>query len=434
MEITSSSEKVTRKWNSRVIRWRLSPTGAPEGAQALVASAFAVWKDSTSIPLTFEYAGETTETGPAEDGYCDIHFGINLTGYGFASDVIAVTFRNGSAGGGLRTAQDAIMEDADILINPQLSSYWVTETPTAATQLDLKEVLIHEIGHLVGLAHSFLIDAIMFPSKPPPGSAEDFVALFRNPKRTLSQDDISWANYLYSNASLNGVGGWIEGRTILGSRNYIGAHVIAMKTDAPDLSLQFYPNSNSGDLIVKGLSNVSTFSEQDGNFTIPALPPGSYKVGVQDSNRFLTYSLSNVNTYLASQSNLSLFPNAFWTNPDCENGSVITTSNVDSEFSNLASVSVEANKAVCGVEVLGKTQSSSTCRSTASLASGCGGGGCQLNANEEQESNSARSWSGLVLIVFGTIVLLWSFKIWLEGSRSKKKKPLSSIPRDKDLL
>lgn len=61
---------------------------------------------------------------------------------------------------------------------------WSANTPTPNGYLDFETVAAHEFGHSIGLTHSGVRDALMFPS-------------YSGPRRYLSQDDIQGAQYLY---------------------------------------------------------------------------------------------------------------------------------------------------------------------------------------------------------------------------------------------
>ena len=61
-----------------------------------------------------------------------------------------------------------------------------SSNPTASNQVDLESVAVHEIGHNLGLGHSQVQNAIMFPSIP-----------LGTTKRNLGQDDINGLQALY---------------------------------------------------------------------------------------------------------------------------------------------------------------------------------------------------------------------------------------------
>ncbi|KAK4783382.1 hypothetical protein SAY86_007756 [Trapa natans] len=65
------------------------------------------------------------------------------------------------------------------------SEHWSTVNPTR-TQIDLESVAMHEMGHILGLMHSTVKNAIMYPSFHPGGI-----------KRELQKDDIDGIHALY---------------------------------------------------------------------------------------------------------------------------------------------------------------------------------------------------------------------------------------------
>lgn len=424
IEYTSSGKKVLREWDPPVIKWRYQAAGAPEGARDIIANAFAVWKSSTQADVEFEYAGTSPADGPTVDGFCDIFFNVDLTSLGLGSNIIAFTFRNGSVSDTPRTTSDRILEDADIVLNPAFKDLWISTVPTDPSQLDLQEIITHEIGHLLGLAHSFLIDAVMYPAKPTSGSNPQLKSLFRVPKRSLAQDDIAWLGSLYPTDAFEDSTAVAEGYVAYGKSDYAGAHVIALKKNEDDLDFQFYPNESSGDLIVKGMKNVSAFTDEDGDFEIPGLLPGDYVFAIQDANAFLDYSLANVNSYLRINASSLTIPTAFNSNPDCGNREILTPTNIEAAFAAISPLSISAGRALCGLDFIAHT-GEQKCLSSAEDSSSCGGsGGCAV-----AETQSV-SWQGIGLSLLGIIIILFSLKMNLrKPPRPKvKKHPLDKNP------
>jgi hypothetical protein len=70
-------------------------------------------------------------------------------------------------------------------------------TPQAAGAYDLESLLTHELGHWMGLDHSALIRAMMFPFAPPPGQFLGSRPTAQAPDGPLSDDDRTGIRALY---------------------------------------------------------------------------------------------------------------------------------------------------------------------------------------------------------------------------------------------
>jgi len=428
IELTTSSQKVIRQWDPPIIKWRYNPSGAPSNIQSIIETALNTWKTQSQSTVEFEFSGTTTNNIPVLDGYCDFLFNVNFQALGLPNNIIALTFRNGSITDTLRSKSDRILEDADIIVNPELSDLWITGIPTDPTQLDLNEIILHESGHLLGLAHSFLIDSVMYPAKPRTSSDPELKALYRVPKTTLAHDDSAWLSWLYPNSSFASSTGTIEGRVFYNDRPYVGAHIVAAKLNESDLAYPFYPSSGAGDLLVRGLQNVATFSEQNGYFKIPGLNPGSYVLSVQDGESFLNFSLSNVNDYLRQNRSVSEIPTAFYRSPDCGSDSILSLNDFTNQYNAAAAFLVGAGRSYCGVDFQAKT-GESFCTNSPRESNSCGGGGCQVSENSKAFSGIM----GILLSVAGLLAILVLHRAIATLPRGAKADCTSTFdPTDKD--
>jgi len=148
--------------------------------------AFATW---TAPNATCTPGISGIELAPAADdtiaGYAVGQSNRNLVGvlptwpYAGGSDTLAlttVTFRPNTGE----------MLDVDLEVNGAVS--WAFDAP-ASDQYDLEAVLTHEVGHMLGLAHSPVVDATMHPTYTP-GAIE---------MRTLTPDDEEGICTVYPN-------------------------------------------------------------------------------------------------------------------------------------------------------------------------------------------------------------------------------------------
>jgi len=120
---------------------------------------------------------------------------------------------------------------------------------------DLQTVATHELGHFIGLDHSAVVRATMYPFAPA--------------KETqLSWDDVAGASLLYPKAALDVGTGGISG-TISKTGAVFGAHVFANPTGS---------NNPFGAFPSIRKTPIGTLSDLSGNYTIIGLPPDDYVV------------------------------------------------------------------------------------------------------------------------------------------------------------
>ena len=220
-----------------------------------IIAAMQSWNDiNTGF---FVFAAPTVGTGTAlnsTDGKNSIFFDETGAIFGAGSTAIAFTALNFSAASG-------VISDADLLFNGTLT--FSTATPTPAGVFDIQGIATHELGHVQGLDHAGLINAVMFPIG---ADGEQF-------QRFLSSDERIGASVLYPE-TVNGFGlgalqagdgdlprttGSITGAVrTSGGTPVPGAHVVAQDAN--------------------GLAVVSDVGKSDGSYSLPGLPPGTYQV------------------------------------------------------------------------------------------------------------------------------------------------------------
>jgi len=162
-----------RKWDHTNLTYFFqngtSDIGANDERQA-IRDALALWASVT--PLTF------TEVSNAASADIVILWGIGEHGDGFPFDgvngVLAHAFFPPPNGGSL--AGDAHFDDAET---------WTLSVRSGSSQpIDLVTVAAHEIGHSLGLGHSQVSGALMFP-------------FYSGSHRFLDQDDVNGIQFLY---------------------------------------------------------------------------------------------------------------------------------------------------------------------------------------------------------------------------------------------
>jgi hypothetical protein len=147
----------------------------------------------------------------------------------------------------INTPLPSIVFDADIAFNPK--AQFSTSTPPLANSFDLQSLATHEFGHALGLDHSGIAHAVMFPAGDTGQSQQ----------RTLSSDDIIGISFLYPSSNFATYMGAISGQVAFSNVGGIyAAHVVAI-------------DAKTGNVVMDGLAN------QDGGYKL-FVPPGSYNV------------------------------------------------------------------------------------------------------------------------------------------------------------
>lgn len=157
------------RWKPNAINWYYNPAGAPStiASTALdtIKQSMAYWTSVCNI--NFNYMGETTKgsTSTSKDS-------TNVIGWGDADGATGITYTSMKG----NTAPISISE-SDINFN-------IAEVRDTTT---LRAVANHELGHMLGLAHSDVSASIMFANP-----YHDIQYLL-----TLRQDDITGCTDVY---------------------------------------------------------------------------------------------------------------------------------------------------------------------------------------------------------------------------------------------
>lgn len=220
-----------------------------------VARAAATWSAVESAQVQFAFQGMTTALPEVIDGRTTIGF---LDRPDLDQVLGATSFM-------IDTTTGAIVE-ADVFLNSRF--VWSVAPAGVPGRVDLESVVLHELGHLLGLSHSAVGEtertsggsrrvvasgAIMFPIAMSSGTIAE---------RVLHADDIAGISDLYPTAAALTDTGAIVGRVTRNGQGLLGAHVLAF-------------NPESGVLI--GNFTLNT----DGEFVIARLPAGPYVLRVE---------------------------------------------------------------------------------------------------------------------------------------------------------
>jgi hypothetical protein len=147
----------------------------------VAARELAVWDQYTGKTfLTTTKNSATNGEVWFMDGRNSIEF-ASAVGWNLPGNILGVCSFNDLNSAGVNTG---IMQESDILINPNYN--WDNG------YYDIGRVLLHEIGHAIGLGHSEFGDAIMGPYIYPGDTRSE-----------LTADDIAGATFLYGPGSRN---------------------------------------------------------------------------------------------------------------------------------------------------------------------------------------------------------------------------------------
>jgi len=127
------------------------------------------------------------------DGISTMHF--NVGGTGCSGSCLAVTLTqipNGQFGGETFNGVNfEYMGDSDIFFNTRTKFYSSFEADGCRREIHIESVAVHEVGHLLGLGHTSVSGATMYPST---GQCSEI-------GETLAQDDADGINCLYNSSA-----------------------------------------------------------------------------------------------------------------------------------------------------------------------------------------------------------------------------------------
>jgi hypothetical protein len=167
-------------WASWPVPYYVNPTNLdlPTAAIAPAIRAGAdAWPQQSGVAFSFAFAGTSTQTTTTYDG-------INL-----------IVFRNASSGSAIATTytwySGTRLIDADMVFWDAGFQFF-TGTSGCSNGFYIEDVATHEFGHALGLGHSDVAGATMYPS----------ISTCSQQSRSLDPDDIAAVRSIYPSAAM----------------------------------------------------------------------------------------------------------------------------------------------------------------------------------------------------------------------------------------
>ncbi len=249
---------ITLRWGSLPVRYFVTDRNgggvSASQLQQAVERGFGSWEAVDTATVTSEFLGFTSASPVSGDARTTVGF---VSRPDLDRVLGATTFFLDNVTG------DVI--ESDIFLNSVFD--WSVASGGEANRFDVESIAVHEIGHLLGLAHSALgetevrtggrrvlgAEAVMFPVAFSAGTVVG---------RGLKPDDAAGMSDIYAASEFHATTGSVSGRVTKAGRGVIGAHVVAF-------------NPRTGRL-------VASFSlDNDGSFTIAGLEPGPHVLRVE---------------------------------------------------------------------------------------------------------------------------------------------------------
>ena len=238
------------KWTRQPIRYfvtnrAVTGVGAAD-LQAAIARAFGTWGAAPRASIAAEFAGFVSSEPFVEDGASVIGFRSRAD---LEDTLGATTFS-------VDTITGELIE-ADIFLNSVFP--WSVSQAGQGSRFDVDSIVLHEVGHLLGLGHSAIGEtdlvngedrrviakgAVMFPIAYPPGSIQD---------RVLQPDDQAGIGELYGGTSFMRDLGSISGRVTRNGAGLFGAHVTAF-SPATGETIGSFSLDDDGMFVISGLA------------------------------------------------------------------------------------------------------------------------------------------------------------------------------------
>ena len=179
------------------------PVNLGGGGQEALTNTHTTWDGVTTSSFDIDFGGTTGRRpslvrgkGPQYfDGYNDVAW-LRLSG-----NTLGVTWYG------------LTIDEADMALNTRFA--WAND----GSDIDVETVFLHENGHVVGLGHSDDIEAVMYPT-------------YQGVQRTLGEDDIEGATFLYD----SNIKGSVKGTVTDGINPIEGALVELEGTSLQDVT------------------------------------------------------------------------------------------------------------------------------------------------------------------------------------------------------
>ncbi len=235
--------RVFVRWNQLPIRYSITNSGVPgvtpAQLQAAVERAAQSWQGLSNSAVAFQFNGFTSALPLNEDER-------NTIGFLNRPDLSGVL-------GAAVLVYDVVtgeIVESDAFLNSFHD--WSVAQKVEEDRFDVESVAVHEIGHMLGLAHSGLgelrtgdlvaAEAVMFPYFNP-GS---IIA------RRLKADDIAGVAEIYPDGGHRENTGSIAGRVRLDERGIFGPHIMAFNPFTGTMIAGFA--LENGEFVISGLA------------------------------------------------------------------------------------------------------------------------------------------------------------------------------------
>ncbi|MDM7924026.1 MAG: matrixin family metalloprotease [Pyrinomonadaceae bacterium] len=192
--INGENRGIALRWRSAKLKIAVSSSLATESTSikpasdvdGAIARSFERWRQATGIEFEIVNSGRTnvSPSGPTGDGVSLITIApsqANLSVFAAGAADVPATTR-------IFFSRQGYISEADIVLNPTQ----VFSTDGTFGTFDLEAVLVHEIGHLLGLEHAPISGAMMYRSQARNGHFASPA-----PNREISPADIAAARALY---------------------------------------------------------------------------------------------------------------------------------------------------------------------------------------------------------------------------------------------